>query len=67
MIRCNVFSYILYETFSLNKIKNIATKQIVKISSDMLDFSMQQPLYTKSSNEIKRIIKKLPKKKGHRK
>jgi hypothetical protein len=65
--KCNVFSELLFNTFSINQITNTNNDCRVLNFLDLPDYSVQKPMVHVTPNEIKLIIKKLPNKKapGH--
>uniref|UniRef100_A0A2S2PXP8 Putative RNA-directed DNA polymerase n=1 Tax=Sipha flava TaxID=143950 RepID=A0A2S2PXP8_9HEMI len=62
--KCNVFSEMLFNTFSVNQISNTNNDRRVLNFLDLPDYSVQKPMVHVTPNEIKLIIKKLPNKKA---
>ncbi|KAL4148472.1 hypothetical protein QTP88_002705 [Uroleucon formosanum] len=62
--KCNVFSEMLFNTFSVNQISNTNNNRRVLNFLDLPDYSVQKPMVHVTPNEIKLIIKKLPNKKA---
>ncbi|KAL4084515.1 hypothetical protein QTP88_027930 [Uroleucon formosanum] len=65
--KCDVFSNMLYNTFSPNHICNPSNEQRVKHTLDLPNYEVQNSINYVTPNEIKQIIKNLPNKKspGH--
>jgi len=65
--KCNVFSEMLYNTFSTNQITHINNERRVHKFLDLPDYSVQTCMDYVTPNEIKLIVKNLPNKKapGH--
>ncbi|KAL4141647.1 hypothetical protein QTP88_004249 [Uroleucon formosanum] len=65
--KCNVFSKMLYNTFSTNQITHINNERRVHKFLDLPDYSVQTCMDYVTPNEIKLIVKNLPNKKapGH--
>lgn len=65
--KCNVFSEMLSNTFSVNQTTNTNNDRRVLNFLDLPDYAVQKPMVHVTPNEIKLIIKKLPNKKapGH--
>ncbi|KAL4132725.1 hypothetical protein QTP88_009834 [Uroleucon formosanum] len=62
--KCNVFSEMLLNTFSVNQISNSNNDRRVLNFLDLPDYFVQKPMVHVTLNEIKIIIKKLPNKKA---
>jgi hypothetical protein len=64
--KCNIFSKMLYNTFSDNQIININNDNRVLKLLELSDYSALKPMVYVTPNEIKLIIKKVPNKKSPR-
>jgi len=65
--KCNVFSELLYNTFSTNQITDINNERRVHKLLDLPDYSVQKCMDYDTPNEIKLFVKNLHNKKdpGH--